>query len=171
MTAGDLPEPSAGPFDPAGVAWTQVSPKLAAARRVVATVEVVVLAVAVVLLRYLFEVPVNVPLALVALVLFWGWGIWVVGRQVQAWGYAERADDLLVRHGIMWRKIVVVPYGRMQYVDVEAGPLDRVFGIARVQLHTAAAATDAQIPGLPPAEAGRLRDRLASRGQAQLAGL
>ena len=51
--------------------------------------------------------------------------------------YAERADDLLIRTGIMFRSLVVVPYGRMQYVDVNAGPLARRFGIASVQLHTA----------------------------------
>jgi membrane protein YdbS with pleckstrin-like domain len=59
----------------------------------------------------------------------------------------------------------------MQFVDVKAGPLDRAFGVAQVQLHTASAATDARIPGLGAAEAARLRDRLASRGQARLAGL
>ncbi len=58
----------------------------------------------------------------------------------------------------------------MQFVDVTAGPLDRRFGLATVQLHTAAAATDAQIPGLVPAEAARLRDRLAARGEAGAAG-
>ena len=94
-----------------------------------------------------------------------------VQRRFAAWAYAEREDDLLVRRGVLIRRTSVVPYGRMQYGDVQAGPLDRMFGIARVQLHTASAQTDAQIPGLPPAEAGRLRDRLASRGQAQLAGL
>jgi hypothetical protein len=40
-----------------------------------------------------------------------------------------------------------------------------------VQLHTAAAATDAQIPGLVPAEAARLRDRLAAHGESRAAGL
>ena len=99
----------------------------------------------------------------------WSWA--VIGRQVRAWGYAERADDLLVRHGVMWREIVVVPYGRMQYVDVQAGPIDRLVGIARLQLHTASAGTDAHIPGVSAEEAARLRDRLASRGEAQLAGL
>ena len=99
----------------------------------------------------------------------WSWA--VIGRQVRAWGYAERADDLLVRHGVMWREIVVVPYGRMQYVDVQAGPIDRLVGIARLQLHTASAGTDAHIPGVRAEEAARLRDRLASRGEAQLAGL
>jgi hypothetical protein len=46
-----------------------------------------------------------------------------------------------------------------------------MLGIARVQLHTASAGTDAAIFGLTPDEAARLRDRLASRGQSQLAGL
>jgi membrane protein YdbS with pleckstrin-like domain len=90
---------------------------------------------------------------------------------VRSWGYAERAEDLLVTRGILFRQLVVVPYGRMQFVDVTAGPLDRRFGLATVQLHTAAAATDAQIPGLVPAEAARLRDRLAARGEASSAGL
>ena len=92
-------------------------------------------------------------------------------RQVRAIGYAERDDDLLIRKGVMFRSMVVVPYGRMQYVDVEAGPLDRRLGLSKVQLHTASVGTDAQIPGLPPDEAARLRDRLASRGEARLAGL
>jgi membrane protein YdbS with pleckstrin-like domain len=99
----------------------------------------------------------------------WGWRI--VGRAVRSWGYAERADDLLVTRGILNKQLVVVPYGRMQYVDVTAGPLDRKFGLSTVQLHTAAAATDAQIPGLVPTEAARLRDRLAARGEASSAGL
>nr|WP_269204746.1 PH domain-containing protein [Motilibacter deserti] len=99
----------------------------------------------------------------------WAWA--VVGRQVAAWGYAERDDDLLLRNGVLFRKLVVVPYGRMQFVDVTAGPLDRAAGVARVQLHTASATTDASIPGLPPAEAARLRDRLAARGEARAAGL
>jgi uncharacterized protein len=105
----------------------------------------------------------------VLLGLAWTWA--VVGRTVRSWGYAERADDLLVTRGVLRRQLVVVPYGRMQFVDVTAGPLDRRFGLATVQLHTAAAATDASIPGLVPAEAARLRDRLAARGEATAAGL
>ena len=66
----------------------------------------------------------------------------------------ERADDLIVRRGLLFRQVSVVPYGRMQFIDVSAGPIDRLFGLATVQLHTAAAATDARIPGLPHAEAG-----------------
>ena len=59
----------------------------------------------------------------------------------------------------------------MQYVDVTAGPLERSFRLATVQLHTAAAASDARIPGLPPAEASRLRDRLTALGEDRAEGL
>lgn len=89
----------------------------------------------------------------------------------RAWAYAEREDDLLVRRGVMVRKLSIVPYGRMQFVDVTAGPVDRLFKLATVQLHTASAGTDARIPGLAVEEAHRLRDRLAALGEAQAAGL
>lgn len=95
----------------------------------------------------------------------------VVVRAIRAWGYAERAGDLLVRHGLLVRRLSIVPYARMQFVDVTAGPLDRAFGLATVQLHTAAAASDAQVPGLESAEAARLRDRLTALGHDRVEGL
>jgi uncharacterized protein len=95
----------------------------------------------------------------------------LVPRSLCSWGYAERADDLLVRHGLLYRRLSIVPYGRMQFVDVTAGPLERLLGLATVQLHTAAAASDARIPGLTGAEAARLRDRLAALGETRAEGL
>ncbi|GGO89513.1 membrane protein [Wenjunlia tyrosinilytica] len=108
---------------------------------------------------------VLVPLAVTA----WWWR--ALGRNWSSWGYAEREDDLLLRHGVLRRTLTVVPYGRMQLVEVVSGPLERRFGIAAVVLHTAAAATDARIPGLLPQEAARLRDRLTALGEARSAGL
>src|SRR3954454_11570431 len=105
--------------------------------------------------------------ALVAGALLWRF----VGRRFGSWGYAEREDDLLVRRGVMFARMSVVPYGRMQFIDVTAGPLERAFGLATLRLHTAAAATDARIPGLERDEATRLRDSLAELGEAQAAGL
>jgi membrane protein YdbS with pleckstrin-like domain len=95
----------------------------------------------------------------------------MVVRAVRSWGYAEREQELLVRHGVMIRRLSIVPYGRMQFVDVSAGPLERAFGLATVQLHTAAAASDAMIPGLEPQAAARLRDRLAALGRTRSEGL
>lgn len=114
----------------------------------------------------------------------WGWlagiagvlllGVWraaVAVRGVRAWGYAERDHDLMVRHGLLIKRLTIVPYARMQYVDVTAGPIERAFGLATVQLHTAAAASDARVPGLPPEEAARLRDRLTALGEDRAEGL
>lgn len=162
--------PDTDPFDAADVQWRRVSPALARARRIAAAVPFAVLALLVLGLSALVAEPLVLwALGVPGLGYVWSW--WLTGRQVRAWAYAERPEELLVRSGVMWRAIVVVPYGRLQYVDVEAGPLSRALGIASVQLHTASASTDARIPGVPSAEAARLRDRLTARGQAQLAGL
>lgn len=99
------------------------------------------------------------------------WRVVVIIRAVRAWGYAERDNDLLVRHGLLVRRLSIVPYARMQFVDVTAGPLERAFDLATVQLHTAAAASDAKVPGLRPAEASRLRDRLTALGEVRAEGL
>ncbi|NTW39537.1 MAG: PH domain-containing protein [Cellulomonadaceae bacterium] len=157
-------------FDPVGVQWQQVSPRLTAVRLISLGMVLVlpfaggVVAAALSGLAGLWVIP-----GVVAAI-----GLWIgllIPRQVRAVGYAERDGDLLIRKGVMMRSLVVVPYGRMQSVDVQAGPLDRWAGVARVQLHTASPGSDAAIPGLPPAEASRLRDRLAARGEARLAGL
>lgn len=100
-----------------------------------------------------------------------GWMCWLIPRQVRAIGWAPREDDLLIRRGILFRQTVAVPYGRMQYLDVSSGPLRRRWSLATLELHTAAEATDANLPGLLRDEADELRDVLAQRGQAKLAGL
>jgi len=111
------------------------------------------------------------PAGMILVVVYGVWRSFVTVRAVKAWGYAERDQDLLVRHGLLIRRLSIVPYARMQFVDVTAGPLERLLGLATVQLHTAAAATDARIPGLTAAEAARLRDRLAALGEARAEGL
>ena len=158
------------PFDPPGEPWVRVSPKLATLRRLLNIGAGVLLLIGLTVLAAMASTWAAVAVAVLGLAAL-GWGWVVVGRSVRSWGYAERAEDLLVTRGVLNRQLVVVPYGRMQFVDVTAGPLDRRFGLATVQLHTAAAASDAQIPGLVPAEAARLRDRLAARGEAGAAGV
>ena len=96
---------------------------------------------------------------------------WSLRARCRSWRYEERGDDLVVSRGVLFRRESVVPYGRMQFVDVTAGPFERSFGLATVQLHTAAAASNARIPGLERVEADRLRDQLARLGEAQSSGL
>lgn len=165
-----VPSPDRDPFNPAGITWTRVSPKLATLQLLVGGISLGVLLLIAVIVAWVVGAgwgwAAPVALAVVA-ALYLG----LVPRRVRAWGYTEQDDDLVLTHGIMFKTLVVVPYGRMQYVDVQAGPIERAFGLATVQLHTASPGTDAAIPGLVASEAARLRERLASRGESRLAGL
>ncbi|MFT4108560.1 PH domain-containing protein [Propionicimonas sp.] len=96
-----------------------------------------------------------------------GWRIVRAGRWVRAFGYAERDEDLLITHGLWNRQLTAIPYGRMLSVNVESGPVDRAWGLARVELVTASVQSAGRIPGLPQAEAAALRDRLIAAGEAQ----
>jgi membrane protein YdbS with pleckstrin-like domain len=99
------------------------------------------------------------------------WRLVLIPRQVRAIGYAERDEDLLIRGGIFFQRTMAVPYGRMQYVDIGVGPVERGLGLCTLKLHTASPGTNATIPGLPAEEGARLREQLAARGEARLAGL
>jgi len=150
--------------------WTGLPPGLLKMRRMLLVVWLGVLTLALGMPLGLFAGPGWAAFALLPLgVMAWGWV--VLGRNWRSWRYAERADDLLISKGVLWHHETIVPYGRMQLVEVTSGPVERHFGLASVQLHTAAAATDATIPGLDPAEAERLRDRLTELGEARSAGL
>lgn len=150
--------------------WRSPSPKLLTMRRAEVAAVAVPAAVALFAVLALTSV-VAAAVAAVVVLLLGAALLWFVTRRVRAWGYAEREDDLLVRRGVMFRRLSVIPYGRMQFIDVTAGPVERVFGLATVRMHTAAAASDARVPGLAADEAARVRDRLAELGEAQAAGL
>ncbi|XVU27573.1 PH domain-containing protein [Actinoplanes sp. CA-054009] len=155
---------------PDTVTWRPVSPKLITVELIVRIAWSLVL-VAGLAVGWALQGHWLWMLGIVLVVLNAIWRSFVTVRAVRAWGYAERDQDLLVRHGLLIRRLSIVPYARMQFVDVTAGPLERAFGLATVQLHTAAAASDARIPGLPPAEASRLRDRLTALGEDRAEGL
>jgi hypothetical protein len=156
-------------LNPDDAQWTYVSRRLIPARLIpiwlVATPFAIVFVIPQVILGGWWFIGTSVVM------LAGLWITWIAVRQVTAHAWAERDDDLVVKRGRMFRRVTVVPYGRMQYVEVQAGPLARIFGITRVQLHTASPGTDAHISGVPADQAARLRDRLTTRGEAQLAGL
>jgi membrane protein YdbS with pleckstrin-like domain len=138
------------------------------------------------LVSYLISGVFMVAISLVPLLVFkWEFG-WippiVVGaisitlialtpRRVRAIGYALRADDLLFRRGIMWQRFVAVPYGRMQLVDINRGPIDRAVGLSELKFVTAAASSGVVIPGLPEARAEELRDQLVALAESRRVGL
>ncbi|WP_205857615.1 PH domain-containing protein, partial [Phytoactinopolyspora endophytica] len=117
-------------FAPPDENWQQVSAKLITVRYIVLAIGLGVSVPALAVGLWFLWGGWGVALAVVAGLLGVGWGRWLIPRIWRAWGYAERQEDLLVTRGVMFRKLTVVPYGRMQFVDVDSGPLDRKFGLA-----------------------------------------
>ena len=159
-------------FAPPDEDWQRLSPRYATVRRVSNLTSLAMLASLVCAGAFLLTgtwALAGPVLGAAAAMAAWNW--WRIGRWVRAFGYAERAEDLFLSKGLWFRQLTVVPYGRLQVVKVEAGPLERALGLASVILVTASMQTDARIPGLPTTEAARLRDRLIVVGQALGSGL
>jgi hypothetical protein len=109
--------------------------------------------------------------ALIAIVAITVIQLIIASRRARAIGYQLRDDDLLFRRGIMFLRFVSVPYGRMQLIDINRGPVGRLLGLANLKFVTAAASTNIAIPGLPEGDAAELRDRLVELAESRRAGL
>jgi membrane protein YdbS with pleckstrin-like domain len=152
--------------------WSAPSPRLRVLRQVeVAAVALVALAALILSEAFTSVTGVVIAISAAGLAAAAAASAAVLVRRAGSWGYAERDDDLLVRRGLLVRRLSVIPYGRMQFVDVTSGPVERAFGLSTLRMHTAAAASDARIPGLAGGEAVRLRDQLTALGEARAAGL
>ena len=156
LRGGDLP-------------WRPVSPMLTRVRLI--TAAAVVLPLLLVTLALGVFVSRWVLLGTLAVLLVGLWAAWLISRQVSAISWVELDEEIVIRKGRMFRSLVSVPYGRLQYVDIQSGPLARANGIASCEIHTASPESGGSLPGLPVAEAEALRSRLAARGEAQRAGL
>lgn len=170
--------PDTNDLSPQGLTWKRVSPDYIKVRLISGTISTVIWTVG-------FGIPLILGVLGIwgdspapwmwfppAVVLVWGLiDLCLIPRRVRAIGYAEESTELWLRKGIIFRSVTVVPYGRMQCVDIKTGPLLNAFGLANLTLHTAAANTDANLPGLPRAEADRLRGELTRRGEELMVGL
>ena len=149
--------------------WQRVSPKLIIAEFVGAVVGAVIFLGA----AWAFTLtgwPVA-TWALVGVAVILVISLALIPRRVRSIGYQLRDDDLLFRRGILFQRFVAVPYGRMQLVDINRGPLTRALGLSELKFVTAAASSGVTIPGLPEADADELRDRLVALAETRRAGL
>ena len=92
------------------------------------------------------------------------WTIVIPRRRYRSWGYRLDEDELHIKSGLWVRSHTIVPFGRVQHIDVSQGPLERRFGVGMLILHTAGTRNSAvALPGLAFEEAGRLRDVIRSK--------
>lgn len=89
--------------------------------------------------------------------------IWLPGMRYRRWRYALGTDALHITHGAVIHHQSLLPYFRVQHVDVSSGPLERSLGLARIKVRTASSQTDGEIPGLARPVAEEMRDQLLVR--------
>lgn len=158
-------------FRPPAVAWQRLSPNYFRFKLVkICTVWPIVIAAMTGPLFYWG--PPNLGwIALAGMVVIWLWRIIRWPRAFRRWGYAETETDIHLTRGLAWRQLTSVPYGRMQLVNVSSGPLERAFGLAKVEMITSSTSGTIIIPGLALDDAAALRDRLVERGELLQAGI
>lgn len=156
-------------FGEGGLDWQPVSPRLITTRTITLLAWLVPILIAAVVAALLVSEWLWIAAAALLLVIVWG--LWLIRRQVSAMTYLELSEDLVIRKGRLFRQVSSIPYGRLQYVDLQSGPLERKYGMATLQIFTASPSTSATLPGLPVEVAEQMRGRLMQRGEAQRAGL
>ena len=98
-----------------------------------------------------------VPVLILAIALVWRWP----NRRYAARGYDLGIDRLRVVRGVMWRSDTVVPFGRIQHIDVTRGPVERLFGLSTLVVHTAGNHNHAvPLPGLREDTAAAMREEI-----------
>jgi uncharacterized protein len=78
-----------------------------------------------------------------------------------SWRLTDAAIEL--RSGVLTRRHVIVPYFRVQQIDVLEGPIERLLGLATLTVTTASAAGSVSLPGLRAATAPSVRRELLAR--------
>lgn len=101
--------------------------------------------------------------ALVVLVIGGILGVVLPRVAWERWSYDVAPRALELRHGILTHRRSVVPYYRVQHIDIRSGPVERALGMAQLVVRTAAATTDAHLPGIPADESDRLRGLILER--------
>ncbi len=87
-------------------------------------------------------------------------------RQHRRLGYVMGADSLRVLRGMMFHSDTIVPFVRVQHIDIGQGPIERLAKVAHVVVHTAGTHNSTvTLPGLAYADAIVMRDTI--RGHIQ----
>lgn len=115
-------------------------------------------------LTFVLPVSWSAVIALSVLFLAFVGAVWLPWLAFERWGYAVTDVELLIRSGVIVRRVTAIPLGRVQHVDVRQGPIEQALGLRRVQIHTASGASvDGVIPGLEVDAAEQLRELLVRR--------
>jgi len=151
--------------------WTRMPPahrkELLAQSAIVLTVIVIGATAVAVLFPYPPELAWLFARALPALMVMIGlFTTLLTLARIRLKGYALRSHDIAYRSGLFWRKTTLLPFNRIQHVEVSSGPLQRRFGLSTLKFFTAGGrSVDLKIEGLLSTDAERLRTHILERSK------
>jgi hypothetical protein len=146
----DQNSPELTPLDPAYVTTTRIVSALSLLPFVIGAG---VLEVAKVLPPGSFLIPVLFLYGFIAFV--------VPARKYRHWGYDMGVDRIRIVRGYMFYHDTIVPFGRIQHIDVDQGPIDRRYGLATLTVHTAGNHNSkVALPGLAHSDALAMREAI-----------
>lgn len=102
-------------------------------------------------------------LPLAAAVAGLAYGVLLPRERHRRWRWALHESELDIVCGVWNVTRTIVPVTRIQHVSVQRTGWTNAFGLVRLHVHTAAGTTT--IPGLAPAQADDLRDRILAQLQ------
>lgn len=75
--------------------------------------------------------------------------------------YAIDDEQLRVVRGLLFRADTVVPFGRVQHIDLNRDPVERYYGLSTLTVHTAGSHNaSVRLPGLEDEEARAMRETI-----------
>jgi len=78
--------------------------------------------------------------------------------------YALREKDVSYKKGILLKKMTTVPFSRIQHVEINEGPISRLFKLASLSVFTAGdSSDDLEISGIQKTEALRIKEFISSK--------
>jgi len=103
--------------------------------------------------------PVSVYLVVVfLLLLLFGLVQWHNFAEHKRRGVAAREKDILFRKGLIWRQSSVLPFNRVQHIEIHRNPIERKLGLSSLRIFTAGGSgVDLQISGLEQERAEKLK--------------
>lgn len=111
----------------------------------------------------------NIGLGFFGMIIALASGINLIWAKLyyETYKYSFEKEGVKIERGVIWKKYVTIPYGRIQNVDILRGPLARILGLSDLQIQTAGvsgiAITEGRIPGILREEAEKHRTELISK--------
>lgn len=92
--------------------------------------------------------------------------------------YEITEEGIKIERGVIWKHYVMIPFERIQNIDIHRGIFDRLLGLSDLHIYTAGysfgyagGVTEGRLPGLLPKDAEDLREELVKKMKGTKPGL